>query len=101
MVEAGQPANLLDEGHLDQDNRALAAHGGPEAAVQARKALLDDRLPDAAPYARAVIAGEDLDLDDLSRARPLRAVSNDATRRGGGRQAAEKFGEGVVRGRAD
>lgn len=62
MAEPRKPPYLFDERHLHEYDRALAAHGGHEATVQACEALGTQRLAQAAKHTAAVVAAEDLHL---------------------------------------
>ena len=91
VSEPGEAADLLDERHLHQDHRALAAYRRPEATKQPGHALVDDGRADAPPDARAMVAREDLDLDDLR----VRRGNQRAPRWGGSEQRAAR-GEAIM-----
>ena len=62
VAEPRKPPYLFDERHLHEYDRALAAHGGHEATVQACEALGTQCLAQAAKHTAAVVAAEDLHL---------------------------------------
>ena len=63
--EADRDANLLDERHLHEDDRRLAADGRQVATEEARHPLCRERVPEARPDAR-VPAAEHARFDRVS-----------------------------------